>query len=126
MSFKYMILMIFILFAVAVAHQASLGADLDKAVNCRIIVYEKFYDGDGENLTTKLADMKGYATEVLNENYFIVDFTNDMFTKGLSERFNNYVHTVHVMDCGLDKLPGPSRPDSGRIEARFPGDSENY
>lgn len=117
---------IIVLFLVAVTHQISLGASLDQSVSCKILVSVTHVQANGfETLTTKLETLKGYATEVVSEEYFVVDFTNDMFKKGLLERFNSYVQTRHVNDCAMDKLV-LGNPGTGGIEARFKGDSEDY
>lgn len=130
MTFTQWITGIIVLFAIAVLHQTSLGkvtANLDQAVTCKIIVYRLYVDQDGnEGMTSSLENIRGWATEVLDNEYFTVDFTNDMSKKSLPERWNNYVQDRHANDCGLSELPLSSGTGTGGMEARFKGDSEDF
>lgn len=120
------ILLIALLVIIAVYHQMSIAEPLPDKVQCKLLVMDVWTDETGfEHSSTKLAKVTGYTTQVLNENYFVADFTNDMQVQGLAERFNAYVQTPHIDDCGLGKL-GASQSGGGSLEARFPGDSENF
>lgn len=130
MTFTQWIIGIFILFTLAIFHQASLGevtANLDQPVYCKIVVYEIYVDELGnEGMVTSLKTIKGWASAIIDHEYFTVDFTNDMVKRGLPERWNPYVQDRMASDCAIDTLPVPSGAGAGRMEARFKGDSEDY
>lgn len=69
-------------------------------ITCRVVTYHLLTAADGnEYMETHLTDLKGTVVEVIDGEYFKVDFTVHMKELKLTERFNSYAQDRNIEDC---------------------------
>lgn len=88
--------------AAAVSNSAHAKTNIFEGLpaTCRVVTYHLLVDAEGnEYMETHLTDLKGTVVQVIDGEYFKINFKKHMEELKLTERFNAYEQDRNIEDC---------------------------